>query len=226
MPQHFRQRLAAIRKQLLAAHDGSAGLSTATSGRERELFINLFLRNIFPPHFRFGSGDIADSQGSRTGQLDIVIELPFFPSLPLVGIPEQRLYFVESACAVIEVKSNLKSQWLDVEDTASRLGNLMHGGFTGTAHDTRFGVECVAFIAVGFHGWATASPLKARRKNGVDAILQFDPPFFVAPGRHSTDPDVVVSGDYALGAMVAVLNEHLMGWTLKKTDLLKYFNDT
>lgn len=225
MPQHFRKRLAAIRKQLMAAHDGSAGLSTATIGRERELFINLFLKNVFPPHFRFGSGDLADSRGRRTGQLDIVIELPFFPSLPLVGIPEQRLYFVESVCAVIEVKSDLKRQWNEVKKTASSLGNLTHGGFTGEARDTRFGVECIAFIAVGFRGWARTTHLRTRRQNGVGAILQLDPPIFVAPGRRTSDPDVVVTGDYALGAMVTVLNEHLMGWSLKRTDLLAYFEN-
>lgn len=150
MPDHVRDRLNAVRQQLLAAYAGSASLSSATKGRERELFVNLFLRHTFPPQFRFGAGEIADSRGNRTGQLDIVVELPFFPSLPLLGVPDQRLYLVEGACAVLEVKSDLSGEWDAVERTAASLGPLVHAGFSGEACETRFGVECIAFIAVGF----------------------------------------------------------------------------
>ena len=38
-------------------------MSSASKGSERELFIREFLAKVFPPHIRFGSGDITDAKG-------------------------------------------------------------------------------------------------------------------------------------------------------------------
>ena len=85
--------------------------------------IKLFLQQVFPPIYRFGSGAIVDAIGNSTGQLDIVMELPFAPSFPLPGGAE-RLYLAESVAAVFEVKSQLSSQWKEVETTVSKVRKL------------------------------------------------------------------------------------------------------
>jgi hypothetical protein len=80
---HIRERLKGIQQMLMAAHYAGKPLSNTTKGNEREAFINGFLSQVLPPHFRFGSGDATDRKGTRSGQLDIVVEYPFVPSPPL-----------------------------------------------------------------------------------------------------------------------------------------------
>jgi hypothetical protein len=90
--QELLKRLAGIQKALIEVYESGAGLSTATRGQEREHFIDSFLSKVLPPVYRFGTGDAIDTFGAKSGQLDVVVEFTFFPSLPgLVGKP--RLYF-------------------------------------------------------------------------------------------------------------------------------------
>lgn len=91
------QRLEGIQKALTALCESGAGMTTATRGREREQFIDIFLSRVLPPGYRFGTRDAIDTHGHRSGQLDVVVEFTFFPSLPgLVGQP--RLYTTFSNC--------------------------------------------------------------------------------------------------------------------------------
>src|SRR5215831_12284972 len=54
------------------------------------------LGDILPTLFRFGTGDATDAEGRRSGQLDVVIEYPFSPSLPgAFGGSTNRLYLVD-----------------------------------------------------------------------------------------------------------------------------------
>jgi hypothetical protein len=100
---HLLERIAAVQDTLFALYRGGKPMSSATKGREREYFVHEFLEQILPPVHRFGSGDVIDSHGHTTGQVDIVIEHPFLPSLPQPG-GKERLYLAESVAAVIEVK--------------------------------------------------------------------------------------------------------------------------
>jgi hypothetical protein len=106
---HVLQRLDGIRDQLMAVHKTSIPMSNATKRAEREAFINQFLSKVLPPVYRFGGGDATDAAGHRSGQLDVVVEYPFGPTLPSVA-GETRLYLAESVAAVIEVKSSLPAQ--------------------------------------------------------------------------------------------------------------------
>lgn len=108
MDQLIADRLESIQQTLLSVYKASNELKRQTSvkGNEREIFVASFLQEMFPPHFRFGSGVIIDQQQNRTGQLDVVIELPFAPSFSL-GQGSPRIYFSDTIGAVIEVKSNI-----------------------------------------------------------------------------------------------------------------------
>lgn len=117
-------RINGIRDQLMAGFRSCSSLSSATKGSEREMFVNIFLSQVFPSPFRFGSGDATDEKGNRTGQLDIVVEYPFLPSLPSPGFSRYRLYLAEGVAAVIEVKSNVEGQWSEAEATASKVHAL------------------------------------------------------------------------------------------------------
>jgi hypothetical protein len=64
MHEYLRSRLDAILQQLVAAHAGGDGLSSATQGGEREAFVDLLLRGCLPDSYRFGSGDVTDALGN------------------------------------------------------------------------------------------------------------------------------------------------------------------
>ena len=116
-------RLDALHKMLMAGFYGSGELSSASKGSERELFVNSFLSQIFPPSYRFGSGDLIDGYNRMSGQVDIVIEYPNCMSFPyLMGGP--RLYLAEGVAATIEVKSNLVGQWDEALATAQKVKEL------------------------------------------------------------------------------------------------------
>jgi hypothetical protein len=103
------QRLEGVRQALVALFESGTKLSTHSDiiGDEREIFVSHFLIQILPPHYRIGSGVITDAQGSKSTQLDIVIELPFTPSFSFVA-STPRVYLADTIGAVIEVKSDLE----------------------------------------------------------------------------------------------------------------------
>lgn len=110
-------RLSGIQRALMGLFLSGDEISAASRGRERERFINLFLEKVFPPGYRFGSGDAIDTDGNQSGQLDVVVEFTFLPSFPALA-SEPRLYLAEGIAAVIEIKSDLQRQWSEVERTA------------------------------------------------------------------------------------------------------------
>jgi hypothetical protein len=120
MNKHIEVRLAAIQQALMAHYLGGSGLPNALIGGEREHLINDYLSQLLPPIYRFGRGAVTDSTGEITGQLEVVMELPLGSSFPMPAGSE-RLYLAESVAAVIEVKSNLSSQWNEVEDTIRKI---------------------------------------------------------------------------------------------------------
>jgi hypothetical protein len=81
---------------LLLKHGGELGDA-------REALIADVLSRILPSAYDIGSGEIIDSYGGRSRQIDIVISRRDAPSLLLPG--GTRLYLVESVVATIEVKS-------------------------------------------------------------------------------------------------------------------------
>jgi hypothetical protein len=108
--QFLLERLRGIQAILMGVHQSSGPLSASSKGQERQSFIDCFLSKVLPPIFRFGSGDATDAAGNKSGQLDVVIEYPFAPTLPTFA-GETRLYLAEGVAAVVEVKSNVAAQW-------------------------------------------------------------------------------------------------------------------
>jgi hypothetical protein len=149
-----------IRRILMAAHNAGEPMSSATKGREREAFVEVFLKATLPPPFRFGSGEITDYSGHTTGQLDIVVESPYSLALSVLGGPE-RLFLAEGVAAAIEVKSDLKKQWLEVGRAAMSVLPLNRAYRTLDA-DEGNEFATVPFFAVGYRGWSTPEQLQLR----------------------------------------------------------------
>jgi hypothetical protein len=117
-------RLRGIQQQLMGAYDASSPMTNATKGSEREFLVDLFLSNVLPSQYRFGSGDITDVKSNRSGQVDIVVEFPFLPSIPIAGCDRFRLYLAESVACAIEVKSDISNQWEQALATCQKVKNI------------------------------------------------------------------------------------------------------
>lgn len=174
MNQHVISRLAGIHKMLVGAYESNVSLSSNTKGVERQTFIDSFLSQVLPSHYRFGTGDATDQAGNRSGQLDVVIEYPFVPSLPIVGSENTRLYLAEGISAAIEVKSDLSNQWYDVEATANKLAALTRRFGSGISFGPQASSK-IPFFVVGFKGWKTIETMKSKLRPGViDGILDIE----------------------------------------------------
>lgn len=189
---------------LKAVHQSSSGLSTATTGTERAAFIDGFLSGVLPAPFRFGTGDATDRSGKRSGQLDVVVENPFCPSLPIVGLGQIRLYLAEAVAAVIEVKSNIEKQWPQVLETAEQLAPLRRQ-MRGHAYVGRPPTNRIPFFAVGYEGWKKQITLKAKLEEGtIDGILLIDPGVYASSSNFG---DIFSSDEAALWGFISCLHE-------------------
>jgi hypothetical protein len=123
----------------------------------------------------------------------VIVEWPFFASFPApLGI--NRLYLAESTAFVIEVKSNLSSQWGEVESTARQLHPLRrlwkaHIALNpaGTDFDFRGPSEPsrIAFVAVGFSGYQTGEKLKLKLR-GTPEEARPDAALVVESGAYAS----------------------------------------
>ena len=181
---HIKNRLEAIQQALMAHHKGGTGLPNAMIGSEREDIINSYLAQVLPPLYRFGRGSITDTTGAICGQVEVVMELPFGPNFPMLS-GKERLYLAESVAAIIEVKSNLSSQWPEVKETTRKVKTLTRDLritdaflFVGSPKpliDPSIAIPC---YAVGYTGYKTLQGLKDQlystpqecRPDGVLAI--------------------------------------------------------
>jgi hypothetical protein len=180
MNQHILQRLAGIQTMLLGAYEANRSMSSNLKGVERQTFIDSFLSQVLPSHFRFGTGDVTDRTGGKSGQLDVVIEYPFVPSLPIVGSEKTRLYLAEGVSAVIEVKSDVASQWSEVESTAKKLATLKRQYGGGISYGPQ-ATSHIPFFVVGYSGWKNIETLKSKLEPGlVEGILVIDSQLFAS----------------------------------------------
>jgi hypothetical protein len=202
---HLYKRLRGIQSMLMSIHAGTVSSSAASKGTEREAFIRDFLANVLPPIYRFGTGDVTDKKGKKSGQLDVVVEYPHSPTLPLtLGSRGTRLYLAEAVAAVIEIKSDVSNQWKEVRRTASQLakvkrqfGAIMSGGKSPEPR--------IPLFAVGYKGWKSMKSLAERLNDeaeelGLWGILVIEGGFFMMPNGWSSE------GPWALWGLMFAMN--------------------
>lgn len=207
METHVIARMRGIHKQLLAGYEAGATMSAASKGNERETFIGKFLSTVYPNHFRFGTGDAIDSNNHRSGQLDVVIEVPFGPSLPIVGSDAVRLYPAETIGAVIEVKSDLDKQWDEAVATAQKLFPVVRRYDASMLMGRSF--PKIPIFIVGFSGWKKTETLQKKLKENpeITGILTLDDvPLFATSTQFDEGH---AAGPSALWAFICCLQEAL-----------------
>jgi hypothetical protein len=91
-------------------------------GRNREFFCESFLRKVLPFKLRTSSGEVWDSKGTKTGQLDLII---IREDAPALDFGTANVYLAEGVFAVIEVKSNLeRTKLIEAGNSLKRVEEL------------------------------------------------------------------------------------------------------
>src|SRR4051812_14727792 len=99
--------------QVLSAFTASEGSSNETMGSLRESGLRRVFEHTLPQIVRLHRGDVIDSFGQKTGQLDGVVTHVSAPALAL-NADDDRVIFAEGVVAVLEVKSDISKQWSQV----------------------------------------------------------------------------------------------------------------
>jgi hypothetical protein len=217
---YVEQRLQGISSILNGVHQSGTSMSAASKGVERQAFIDNFLKEVLPPIYRFGTGDVTDLHGNRSGQLDVVVEYPIAPSLPsTAGSP--RLYLAELLAAVIEVKSDLASQWNEAAVTASKLAVLQRSlphlmTFAGNPPGSR-----IPLFAVGYTGWSNLSTLQKHvaENPNIDGALVISSGLYCCKGEYG---DFWATGPWALWGLICSLHEITRPLISCSTNPLRY----
>jgi hypothetical protein len=219
MNPHVRSRLSGVQGILKGVHQAGAPMSSATKGQERAAFIDQFLSQALPLPYRFGTGDATDLAGNQSGQLDVVVEYPHCPSLPL-GVGESRLYLAESVAAVIEVKSDVAGQWQEALRTAEQLSTVKRSFTGGGLFSGGPPSSTIPLFVVGYTGWKTPETVREHLTNHptISGILVIDPGIYVSRNTISTGPD-------ALWAMVSNLYSAVSSILSTTTNPLRYLLD-
>lgn len=212
-------RLEGIRAAIMAQHLGGKGFPNATKGNEREVFLREYLQKLFPAHNRFSSGVIIDSHNLGTGQIDIAVEHPFAPSFPMPA-SEDRLLLAESVAAVIEVKSDLSSQWDQACNTTEKVKPLRrsYGASVSFGNGPMENIPC---IVVGYKGFTSVESMRDRflrtpESRKPDAALVVESGvFFSAEGNYA-------SGNLGLYMLCAYLNMYMRGLQGASVNLMAY----
>ena len=242
------ERLNGLLLSLNATYTSTAASASASKGAGRANFIETFLKQVIPPNLRIStSGEITDSNGNKTGELDIIIENGFFPSLPVSGSDSSRLYFSEGVAAVIEVKSNLKNQWKEVISTGGKIlaldrkieggimgghkgptviqipGNFSNRNFPKIAPPPQDVIRRkVPYFVVGYEGWESPEILTSKLLGSggvISGILQLNSGRYVCSKAFG---GVSSSGSLSLLAFINSIYEASSYMKTATADLLEY----
>jgi hypothetical protein len=220
MPNRYlAQRLAGIQQILNGVHAATGAMSTATSGQERAAFVDDFLAQAFPSPYRIGTGDATDVQGNRSGQLDVVIEYPVIPSVPLGSSPA-RLYLAEGVAAVVEVKSNCASQWNQALATAAQLSTVRRTYGATMSYGGPPTADIPLFVAA-YTGWNQVSTVTAKLAAalGIDGVLIIDAGLFLSSPRFG---GMTATGPLSLWGLICCLHRATSSLISAATDPLAY----
>jgi hypothetical protein len=135
--------------ELRAAYKKSEGAPSNCAGSLRERGVRRAIEHSLPAIVRVYEGEIIDRAGGQSGQLDGILVHATGSALA-TDADDSRIVLAEGAVAVIESKSNLRSQWSEVERTWDKL--------KGLRRKEGFG-DSIPFVVVGRQGWQTGEPI-------------------------------------------------------------------
>jgi len=214
---------------LLAQYNRSKGQeASANLGYNRELFCSEFLSHVLPPRLSNCRGEIWDSQGNQTGQLDLIIIRDDAPILTFGGADT---ILAEGVFAVIEVKSNLTREKLieaintlrKVRDLELRSNTCIHSGPMLNRP-----LRCIFSYESATWNTLTSEINKPENAGIADLICVLDKGVIVSRGLlvgwNNESPFIIIKGN---AASIAFLYQHLVGYSTnfmgRTIDLDTYF---
>jgi hypothetical protein len=180
-------------QELLGAYKKSEEAPNACKGSLREVGIRRAIRHSLPGLVHLYSGEIIDPRNGQSGQLDGILVRTTGVALA-TGPDEDRVVPIEGVAAVLESKSNMKSQWKEVIRTWEKLRKLRRdrhlvdrtsdGATLAGPPVTR---DSLPFIVFARAGWATGEKLAQKALELAQLspavlspanviLVQFDPP--------------------------------------------------
>jgi hypothetical protein len=195
-------------------------MSSSSKGTERESFIDEFLSKVLPPVYRFGTGDATDTTGNKSGQLDVVIEYPFSPTLPSVGSGQSRLYLAEGVAAVVEVKSDVSSQWGQACHTAAQLAPLKRSFSASMNIGMAPSAEIPLFVAA-YTGWKQVQTIQQNlaKEPNIAGVLVIDTGVFVSSPQYG---GMQATGPLALWGLICSLHTITTSLQAASTSPIQY----
>jgi Domain of unknown function (DUF6602) len=155
----------------------------------------------------------------RSGQLDVVVEYPFSPSLPIGGHGKTRLYLAESVAAVVEVKSDVANQWDQAVATAQALAPLRRS-FGGTVSFGDKPSGQIPLFVAGYTGWQAIETVKQHVDDSpeIAGVLVIKSGVFVSSAQYG----VQASGPWSLWGLISCLHRITNGLMAAATNPIGY----
>lgn len=193
----------------MAAFDSAQISSNKSKGDSREGFVKYFLENILPSVYRVGRcGDIVNSDGQKSGEVDIVIENPFSPHF-ITGPSGSKIYLAEGVAAVIEVKSNLDKHWNDVKKKVKKIKEIKRN-LKPVVFRSGIDLSSIPTFVVAYKGTHVAT--KFNEFNLVDGILIIEKGDFAAHNIHVEGAAGIANFIFSLFNMIDSIKLADMNW--------------
>ncbi|MEY4483456.1 MAG: hypothetical protein RL693_908 [Verrucomicrobiota bacterium] len=189
-----------LRNSLLTTYNEGSASPNKEFGSEREAFIQNFLKKIFPPRIRFVDGIISDAFFGARVAVDAAVLLPTAPSVPMPERSHQRLIPATNVAAVIEIKSNLETQWSETTSTARQIREMKkHFWSPDEKESCKFGeYNEIPVYVVAYEGcdnvWALKKKWEETEKaERPHAVLMIENPAFVSDGLWAEQDAAVIA---------------------------------
>lgn len=126
LEEHF----ARVQDVLLSQFDVAKSLAAKVDiGEARQVFIDQCLKDYLPAKALVGSGEIVDSQDSRSGQIDVIV---YRDDTPKLSVADRDVFLCEGVYCTVEVKSTIdKERLYEAMESVRRVKALEKSGAGG-----------------------------------------------------------------------------------------------
>jgi hypothetical protein len=142
--------------------------------------------------------------------------------LPAPFVGPTRLYLAEGVAAVIEVKSDIRKQWKQAQDTAAKLAQLQRDFGKTFTYSTRGPPQKnVPLFVASYEGWNTITEVQSRLASDptIGGLLVIDPGVYACRPEFG---DVAAKGPLALWGLICSLDIVTRGLIATSADLTAY----
>ena len=208
-------------------------MSSASKGTGREDIVKATPGACLPSKYSIVSGDIIDTKGHNTGQID---GITVFSSDTVLRSPVSNVSLVpaESAGAVLEFKSDIKKQWSEVVQKYEKVKPIfwLPINMLATRPKDSPKRETMSFHVVAFKGYKKVETLKNKLNELIQSspgkrvlsIMTIDPPAIVIAKE---DMDVHIgpnSPEGVMGQWLSYVVGDIDSFFNPKPDIGKYFS--